>query len=324
MEKPKVTPKDFFLWAGAMVTLYASVFAFISLLFSYLNYVYPDALAYYSGDPYSGGVSYEMASLIVLFPIFLVISHLIIKSIKADPTRENVWVRRWAIYLTLFAAAAMIAGDLITLIMYFFNGDTTLRFVLKVFVVLLIAVGIFLHYVADLRGYWYREVAKARLVRWATGALVLVTIGAGFLIIGTPWQARLYRFDEQKVNDLQNIQYQVVNYWQTKRALPATLADLADPLSGYMLPSDPQAGQSYEYAQKGTLSFELCATFNALTRGGQKNIASTIRAPLPVMGLTGEGKPIQDNWQHDAGRTCFPRTIDPERYPPLTKQVPLP
>src|SRR3989344_656357 len=155
-DKPKVTPKDFFLWAGAMITLYASVAAFISLLFSYLNYVYPDALTYFSGGPYSGGVSYEMASLIVLFPIFLAISHLIIKSIKADPTRESVWVRRWAIYLTLFAAAAMIAGVLITLIMYFFNGDTTLRFVLKVFVVLLIAVGIFLHYVADLRGYWYR------------------------------------------------------------------------------------------------------------------------------------------------------------------------
>ncbi|MDO8407967.1 MAG: DUF5671 domain-containing protein [bacterium] len=321
MDKPKVTPKDFFLWAGAMVTLYASVVAFISLLFSYLDYVYPDPLAYYTSDPYSGGVSYEMASLIVLFPIFLAISHFIIKSIKADPTREGVWVRRWVIYLTLFAAAAMAAGDLITLIMYFFNGDTTPRFVLKVLVVLLVAVGIFIHYLADLRGYWYREAAKARLVRFAAGALVLVTIGAGFFIIGTPWQARLYRFDEQKVNDLQNIQYQVVNYWQTKRALPATLADLSDPLSGYRVPSDPQAGQVYEYSATGMLSFELCATFNAPTHQGQKGVTPAgIRAPMPV-DPTGRGKPIQDTWQHDAGRTCFPRTIDPERYPPLTKQA---
>jgi len=320
MEKPKVTPKDFFLWAGAMVTLYASVFAFISLLFSYLNYVYPDALAYYSGDPYSGGVSYEMASLIVLFPIFLVISHLIIKSIKADPTRENVWVRRWAIYLTLFAAAAMIAGDLITLIMYFFNGDTTLRFVLKVFVVLFVAVGIFLHYVADLRGYWYREVAKARLVRWAAGTLVLVTIGAGFFIIGTPWQARLYRFDEQKVNDLQNIQYQVVSYWQIKRALPSTLADLSDPLSGYMVPSDPQGGLAYEYSTKGAFTFELCATFNAPDRSRSSSPMRSVPMPAPY-GVKGE--PTPDSWQHEAGHTCFERTIDPERYPPLPKQVPI-
>src|SRR3989344_1031476 len=104
--KPKVTPKEFFLWAGAMITLYASVFAFISLIFSYLNYAMPDALQYYSGDPYSSGVSYEMASLLVLFPIFLVISHIIIRDIVRDATRADVWIRRWAIYLTLFVAGA--------------------------------------------------------------------------------------------------------------------------------------------------------------------------------------------------------------------------
>ncbi|MDP2594165.1 MAG: DUF5671 domain-containing protein [bacterium] len=320
MDKPKVTPKDFFLWAGAMIALYASVVAFISLLFSYLNYIYPDALTYYSGDPYSSGVSYEMASLIVLVPIFLAISHVIIKSIKADPTRESVWVRRWAIYLTLFAAAAMIAGDLITLIMYFFNGDTTLRFVLKVLVVLLVAVGIFLYYLADLRGYWYREVAKARLVRWAAGALVLVTIGAGFFIIGTPWEARQYRFDEQRVSDLQNIQYQIINYWQTKQKIPASLEDLLDPLYGVSIPQDPKTGVAYEYAKTGGFSFELCATFDAPTRPSAKDgrvvpMGATF-APAPVGPIT-----TNDVWQHSAGRTCFERTIDPERYPPLTKQV---
>ena len=51
MDKPKVTPKDFFLWAGAMIALYASVVAFIALIFSYLDFVYPDQLAYYTPDP---------------------------------------------------------------------------------------------------------------------------------------------------------------------------------------------------------------------------------------------------------------------------------
>src|SRR3989344_4986874 len=147
--KPKVTPKDFFLWAGAMITLYVSVFAFISLIFSYLNYAMPDALSYYSGDPYSSGVSYEMASLIVLFPMFLVLMRLAHRDIERDPSRGEVWIRRWALYLALFVAGATIAGDLITLIMYFFNGDVTTRFVLKVLVVLLAAGGGFLHFLAD-------------------------------------------------------------------------------------------------------------------------------------------------------------------------------
>ena len=69
MERAKTTPKDFFLWAGAMITLYASIVAFITLLFNYINFAFPDPLQY-MGDPYSGGIPYQMASLIVLTPVF--------------------------------------------------------------------------------------------------------------------------------------------------------------------------------------------------------------------------------------------------------------
>ena len=51
MDRPKTTPKDFFLWAGAMVTLYAGVFAFVGLLFDYLNYTFPDTALNYYVDP---------------------------------------------------------------------------------------------------------------------------------------------------------------------------------------------------------------------------------------------------------------------------------
>jgi len=308
--KPKVTPKEFFLWAGAMITLYASVFAFISLIFSYLDYAMPDALSYYSGDPYASGISYEMASLLVLFPIFLVISHIIIRDIVRDATRADVWIRRWAIYLTLFVAGATIAGDLITLIMYFFNGDVTLRFALKVLVVLLVAGGGFLHYLADLHHYWSTHPSRARMVRFASAILILVTIVAGFFIVGTPMQARLYRYDEQKVSDLQTIQYQIVYYWQAKQVLPETLADLADPLANFMAPQDPQTGVAYEYSTGGRMAFELCATFNAPTQSSTRGAGN----PLALMAKPGV---VSDSWQHDAGRTCFTRTIDPERYPPV-------
>ena len=315
--KPKVTPKDFFLWVGAMATLYASVFAFISLIFSYLDYAMPDALTYYTGDPYSSGISYEMASLIVLSAIFLTISLVIIRDIVRDPSRGEVWIRRWAIYLTLFIAGATIAGDLITLIMYFFNGDVTLRFALKVLVVLLVAGGVFLHHLADLHNYWSKYPGRAFVVQWASALLIVVTIAVGFFIVGTPWQARLYRYDEQKVSDLQNIQYQLTNYYQTKRTLPTTLTDLDDPLLGFQTPVDPQTGAGYEYSKESALSFELCATFNAPTQ----SLSSPSVRSVPVPALYGvRGEPMQDSWQHEAGRTCFSRTIDPERYPPFTKQ----
>lgn len=68
MDKPTVTPKDFFLWAGAMLSLYISVFTFVSLLFSYIDYAFPDPLEYYI-DPYSSGMRASIAALIVLFPL---------------------------------------------------------------------------------------------------------------------------------------------------------------------------------------------------------------------------------------------------------------
>ena len=312
-DKPKTTPKDFFLWAGAMIALYASVFAFIALLFSYLNYTLPDELQYY-GDPYASGVSYQMASLIVLFPIFLILMRVIRRDILRDPSRGQVWVRRWALYLTLFAAGGPIAGGLLPLIMYFFNGEVTLRFILKVLVVLLVAGGGFLHFLADLRGYWERYPARARMVSWATAALVLITIVAGFFIIGTPRQARLYRYDEQKVSDLQSIQYQITNYWQSKQALPAALTDLNDPLSYYTAPTDPQTGESYEYRATGATSFELCATFNAAASGTNGRALSRPMYP-------GE---VADSWVHQEGRTCFARTIDPDFYPPKGQTAPKP
>lgn len=111
MDTAKTTPKDFFLWAGAMVTLYASVVAFIGLIFDYLNYVFPDtALSSYYNNPYSGGIAYEMAALIVLAPVFLILMRIIRKNIASDASRGEVWVRRWALFLTLFLQAPQLSS----------------------------------------------------------------------------------------------------------------------------------------------------------------------------------------------------------------------
>jgi hypothetical protein len=316
MDKPKITPKDFFLWFAAMAFLYASVFAFISLIFSYLDYAYPDALQYYSGDPYSGGISYEMASLIVLFPLFLILMRVIHRSIEVDPTRREVWVRRWALYLVLFVAGVTVAADLITLIMYFFNGDVTLRFALKVLVILLVAGAGFVHFLSDLRDYWQKNPEKSHIVGYATGALVIIAIVAGFFIVGTPWQARLYRFDDQKIGDLQNIQSQIVSYWQAKQVLPGSLSDLTNNISGFMAPVDPQTGASYDYAVKGQTAFELCASFNAKTQPGSLYGRA---APMAISYPVKSGG--NDVWQHASGRVCFERTIDPKLYPPYPKPL---
>ncbi len=311
MNKPKVTPKDFFLWAGAMIALYGSVIALITLLFEYIDYAYPDPFAYWV-DPFSGGIRFAMATLIVLVPLTIILMRLIRSDIVRFPEKADLWVRKWALVLTVFIAGATVVGDLIALVNTFLGGDFTTRFVLKVLVVLLVAGGVFLHFLADLRGYWVANPSRAKLVGVAAGIAVLVSIISGFFIMGTPGEVRLLRYDSQKVSDLQNIQWQVINYWQQKEELPANLDQLKDPISGAVIPVDPQTGGDYTYrVTKAPYTFELCAEFNSDSADMPQVNGKVVSSPYG--GIEGE------NWQHGVGETCFERTIDPERYPPYTK-----
>ncbi len=296
-----------------MVSLYAGVVAFIGLLFEYINHTFrdPAAAGYgYYYDPYQSGVAYAMASLIVLAPVFLIIMRAIRRSIARDSSRAEVWVRRWALFLTLFVAGVTIVIDLIVLLNTFLSGEEiTVAFVLKVLVVLLVAGAGFMHFLADIHGYWERNTAYARYINWAVGVLVVATVAAGFFIIGSPQSQRILRIDQQRVSDLQTIQWQVVTYWQQKESLPATLSELNDPIAGFVVPVDPQTGAAYAYTRQSPLDFTLCATFGA--EGGYSDYSYA----RPVTAIPNEAK-APDTWEHAAGEVCFDRSIDPERYPP--------
>ncbi len=286
----RTTPKDFFLWLGAIMALYASIISLITLLFEYINYTYPDPLAGYI-DPYGGAMRAAMATAIVLVPTALLLLHIIRSMIDADPSKLHIWVRRWALVLTLFIASGTVIIDLITLVTTFLGGEITVRFALKATVLILAGVGIFLHFLADMKGYWAIAHRRATTIGIAFAGMALVVVAAGFLIVGTPQHARLLRFDEQKVQDLQNIQYQLTEYYQQKQTLPRALLELTDPLSGYTVPTDTQRSTAYEYVLGRSTSFTLCAIFNE---------ASSDRE-------------AQD-FVHTAGHQCFTRTIDPARY----------
>lgn len=302
----KTTPKDFFLWAAAMIALYVSVFSFVSLMFEYINRAFPDPALDYYVDPYSGVIRFAIASLAVLFPVFLGLMYVIRRDIARTAEKKDLWVRRWALHLTLFVAGATIVIDLVTLLNTYLGGDLTMRFGLKVLIVLLIAVGGFLHFLADLRGYWIAAPKKATMIGLGAGLLVVITIASGFFIMGTPAQVRLYRIDAEKTSQLQDIQWQIVNYWQQQEKLPVALSELNDEISGYRVPVDPETGEAYVYELVSPLSFKLCATFNAESQN--VNQADLVR---PVPG----GDLMSDSWWHEAGEQCFTRTIDPTRYP---------
>ena len=301
-------PRDVFLHLFTMAALYYSAISFITLCWQYINYFFPDVLAYgYQDLSYS--IRFAVSSLIIIFPLFIVASWFLNKIYTKESAVRESKIRKWLIYLTLFITALVIVGDLIYVINTFLGGvDVTPRFILKALSIMVVAGVIFWYYLDDVR----RDTpsALAKIFAILTSLVVVVSLVGAFFIIGSPKNARLAQLDQQRIGDLQSIQWQVVNYWQKKGQLPKMLADLNDSISGYVVPMDPQTQIPYEYIpsdNEAMPSFELCATFS-------------LESSVQLGGKQMPAYPVYDgvnsqNWDHPSGHACFKRTIDVQLYP---------
>lgn len=329
MNTPTSNAKYFFLELGVIAALYISVISFITFAFDIVNYLFPDRQSY-AFDPYAGSIRFAISTLVIVFPIFVFLSRLLWKMLLIDIEGRVLAVRRWLSYLTLFVAGAAIAGDLVTLVYTFLNGEISARFVTKVAVVLIVAAAVFLYSLKDMKGLFYEKPWLFRVVMSSASAVVVAALIGGFFIIGLPASQRDLRDDQTRSGNLQSIKWDIVNHYQRTGELPYTLAQLVDPLNPhnteYM--KDPATGAAYEYKSIASSSptFELCAVFVLDSKTDEYKGRGSY--PGPAMELSsakyasvdyypGYG----DEFPHTAGRNCFVRTIDPVRYPVTPKRL---
>ncbi|MDP2669232.1 MAG: DUF5671 domain-containing protein [bacterium] len=303
----KAGPKDVFLHLLAIIMLYVSVGSLIALLFQYINIWLPDKAIdqYYSLQSAHSSMRWSIALLVVVFPVFVWASWYLNKEYFADPAKRELKIRKWLLYFTLFAAAMLIIGDLVALIFSYLQGELTARFLYKVLAVLLVAAVVFKYYLMDLKNK-----APHKIFLYAVSAWVAAAIIGGFLIAGSPKEARLRQFDDIRVQNLQEIQSQIVFYWQQKGVLPANIAALKNnDIGGFVAPKDPELfNTDYEYIVKGDLIFSLCANFTLPSLPNQTSRYTPV--PAKPYGIDG----VAQNWEHQAGNICFDRTIDPDFY----------
>jgi len=312
-QKPRTSPKDFFLYFGAIVTLYISVASILTLLFEVINQLYPKPFEYV--DPYAGGVSLAIAMLIVAFPLYLLFMRITSRSESEFPEKRELSVRKWLVYLTLFIAGAVIAVDLIVLLQTFLAGqEITLAFALKVISIILVLSSVFWYYIYGMCHLPLESAGIHQRFAYGSGAFVILAVVVGFFVMGSPYAQKEKRFDANRVDGLQTIQNQIIYYWQAKQKLPAVLDDIKDSLSGFVMPVDPTTEAQYEYLVKGKYSFQLCATFSKETPEGMA--VADFSRPVSVYKTL-----ANENWQHGAGRVCFDRALDPELYPPINTIV---
>ncbi len=298
----RASAKDFFINLGAIVALYTLVYSLINLLFTVINKAYPQIT---NGYDYYGSqsISWPVATLIIFFPIFIFLMWLLEKEYGVFPEKQNFGIHKWLTYITLFVAGVIIAGDLITVLYYFIDGqELTTGFLLKILVLFVVASSIFMYYISDIRGKLTPQSRK--IWRVVAGVIIFGSIIWGFSVLGSPRTQRLFKYDQQKVNDLQQINNAITSQYELKGTLPNNLAELFVTQS-YIPQTDQQTQKSYEYEKVSNTAYKLCAEFNkALTNNGY------YANPREFGGM----------WIHPAGRHCFEQTVNPNMY---SKPVPL-
>jgi hypothetical protein len=133
---------------------------------------------------------------------------------------------------------------------------------------------------------WSRGALFAAAVLAVAGAVVVTALS----IVGSPAEARRFRLDTRRVEDLRDIAQVVDAYWTRTRHLPASPDELTTDFGLPAVPRDPETGVSYGYAIKDGKTYELCASFDR---------ASNARS-----------RPIEPFWAHATGRQCF--TLEPK------------
>lgn len=311
MDINKNLPRDVFMYLLSIVTLVASAIFFGVLVFQYINVYFSDLINdnYFSPSNYYGTIRQSLATLIVIFPVYVWVTRFLKKDIEKNPEKRELKIRKWLLYLTVFVAAMVLIGDLIALINTYLNGEITMRFILKVLAIIFIAGSVFSHYYFELRELKTKPkkgLDAMSIYSWVVVAVVAVAVVFGFFVAGSPQSQRTVRLDERRVQDLSTLQSQIINYWQKKDELPQNLGQLANDILGIVIPKDPKTGLSYEYAKLGNLKFELCATFETSSSPSSDRL---VKPSAPLLYYD-----VLQNWRHDSGRVCFDRTIDPDLF----------
>jgi hypothetical protein len=148
------SPRAAFFHLLAFTALYAWALSLIFLLFTYIEFAFPDPLVQPATYAIKAGLSSiraSLATLIVSYPLFFLVWWFLLREVRIAPEKANSFVRRWLSFLSLFVGAVTIMADVITVVYYLVEGDLTVRFLLKVGVLLIITGALFIYLALTLR-----------------------------------------------------------------------------------------------------------------------------------------------------------------------------
>ncbi len=279
--------KFFFLNVGFAITFYTIITSFLFLIFSILDYKFPDRIDFTYFNP----PSLQLAFIFVLTPILILLKYFINLEIKSNPSQKESKLVQWISYFTIFISGTALISDLVIVSFYFFSGkDITLKFILKSLTIFTLASLIAIYYYLEIKNKI--SFNQEKFLGLLFVFLMYLTVFYSFLIFGTPSVQRKMRIDNQRINHLQSIQWEIRNYFVNKGKLPESTEEIYE-FSSFVIPKDPITQEEYQYRKIDDLNYELCANFYL------ENYA--LQFPSPYK---------NEDWTHPVGKYCFQRKIN--------------
>jgi hypothetical protein len=134
--------------------------------------------------------------------------------------------------------------------------------------------------------------------RWlaiAASVVVVATVVAAMLVMGSPASQRESRMDRKREQDMERIAMVIDLRAKTGQRLPVDLASLAREPGRRLSIADPATEAPYAYQVTGDRSYRLCAVFTTDTAQESRKAW------------------IDQDWLHGKGRHCFDRKVDAKK-----------
>jgi hypothetical protein len=334
----KTKALDVFIYLGIGISLVVSVTNFLQVIFAAVNRKYVDALSYGGYvDASQSDVRFAIASLVVMFPIYIGLSWYVANDIKKFLYKQDITIRKIMIYLTMFVTILTLIGTLVTVIYTYLGGELSVRFELKALAVFLVALSVFGYYYYSLKRNYSKATFVPILVTLFSVAVVTGAVVWSISVIGTPEEMRAKKIDSTRLSDISRIQQEIFNRVQMTDKLPITLTDLDNAFQGYQVPTDPITNEKYVYkvVQQPVVKmnfttnrkemttpavFELCATFDTVRMIDSRGQAIPVKGELSSADAfysasnyyyEGDQSPF---WNHQNELTCFKRIISTDMY----------
>lgn len=334
----KTKALDVFLYLGIAIALITSVTNLLQIIFTAIDRKFVDILSQISYiDQSQSDVRFAIATLVVMFPIYALLSWYVARDIQKFLYKQDIAVRKIMIYCTLFVTVLTLIGTLVSVIYTYLGGEMSTRFLLKALAVFSVALSLFGYYYYSLRRNYTKKTFVPAGILVAASAVVIVSVVWSICIIGTPAEMRAKKIDSTRLSDISRIQQEIFNRVQMTDKLPSTLTELNNAFQGYQVPTDPLTKEAYRYTivQQPTVKmnyttnkkelatsaiFELCATFDTVRefdargqvvigKGGVFMEDSMYSASNYY--YDGDQSPF---WNHGKGETCFKRVITADMY----------